>query len=886
MLIDLCTRSPWWVLGVSVLLAAGAGVYSARHFAINTEVNRLISPNLPWRQRELTFNATFPQGKETIIAVIDAPTSEAASKAAQSLTGALAGRKTLFKSVEAVSESSFFAREAMLYLPTDQVAATAGQLQQSAPLIRVMAGDPSLRGLLQALSFGLQGAQQNGQNNEAGLAPLAATLNQAAATLDALLAGKTGYFSWRELVSGKPAEEGELRRFVEIHPVLDYAALEPGKAASDVIRKTAADLKLSEIGARVRLTGAVPIADEEFATIADGALPNLIATVVIVLIILWLALRSARIIIAVFATVAIGLAITAALGLLMVGALNLISVAFAVLFVGIGVDFGIQFSVRYRAERHEVDDLRLALSNAGEHIAVPLALAAAATAAGFLSFVPTDYRGVSELGQIAGLGMIIAFLGSITVLPALLMLLNPSGEGEPLGYAALAPVDDFMERHRMPILIGSAVAVIAALPLLYNLKFDFNPIDLRNPNAESIATYLDVRGDPAVGANGVDVLASSEQDAAQIAQRLSKVPEVSSVRTLASFVPAEQGKKLALINNAAKALLPALGTARRPPPSDKDNVDALKRAQQALDQAAGNRPGPGPAAAKRLAADLGQLAAASPALREHAQAVFVGPLQTALDGLRSALQPQPVNERTLPASLRQQWLAPDGRARVEVLPKGNLNDNPEIRQFARAVLAVEPRATGGPIAILESGHTIIRAFFEAGAWALLSITVLLWLTLRRLGDMLRTIIPLLVAGVVTLELCVVIGLQLNFANIIALPLLLGIGVAFKIYYVMAWRGGQSQVLQSPLTRAVFFSALTTATAFGSLWFSNHPGTSSMGKLLALSLVCTLAAAVLFQPVLMGPPRDSGANVRGRRVRRRARRARTAARLGLRRLGFD
>ena len=227
----------------------------------------------------------------------------------------------------------------------------------------------------------------------------------------------------------------------------------------------------------------------------------------------------------------------------MVGALNLISVAFAVLFVGIGVDFGIQFSVRYRAERHEIDDLRVALSNAGEHIAIPLALAASATAAGFLSFVPTDYRGVSELGQIAGLGMIIAFLGSITVLPALLMLFNPSGESEPLGYAALAPVDNFMTRYRMPILIASAAAVVAALPLLYYLKFDFNPIDLRNPNSESIATYLDVRSDPAVGANAVDVLASSQQDAAQIAQRLGKVPEVSSVRTLASFVPGRPGQE-------------------------------------------------------------------------------------------------------------------------------------------------------------------------------------------------------------------------------------------------------------------------------------------------------------------------------------------------------
>jgi hypothetical protein len=873
------------VLGLSVLLTAASGVYTAKHFAINTDITRLISPDLPWRQRELIFNATFPQGKETIVAVIQAPTSEATSKAAQMLTAALSGRKQLFNSVEAVTETPFFAREALLYLPTDELAATAGQLAQSAPLIRALANDPSLRGLSQALGFGLQSVQ----TSEGGLAPLSSLFNQAAAALDALLAGKLGYFSWREVVSGKQPVDSDLRRFIEIHPVLDFAALEPGKAASDAVRKTVIDLKLYQLGARVRLTGPVPIADEEFATIADGALPNLIGTVIIVLIILWLALRSARIIAAVFSAVAVGLAITAALGLMMVGALNLISVAFAVLFIGIGVDFGIQFSVRYRAERHKEDDLDGALSNAGEHIAVPLALAAAATAAGFLSFVPTDYRGVSELGQIAGLGMIIAFLGSITVLPAMLAILNPAGETEPLGYAALAPVDDFMERHRMPILIGSAAVVVAALPLLYYLKFDFNPIDLRNPNAESIATFLDVRGDPALGANAVDVLASSQKDADEIAQRLAKVMEVSSVRTLASFVPADQDKKIAAIGDAAKVLLPALSTPRRPAPSDKENIDALKRAQRALEQAAGNRAGAGPAAAKRLAADLGQLADAAPLVREVANLTFVTPLLTAMEGLRSALQPQRVNERTLPASLRRQWITPDGRARVEVLPKGALNDNEEIRQFARAVLAVEPRATGGPIAILESGHTIIRAFIQAGLWALLSITVLLWLTLRSVGDVLRTIIPLLVAGVVTLELCVAFGMPLNFANIIALPLLLGIGVAFKIYYVMAWRGGQSQVLQSPLTRAVFFSALTTATAFGSLWFSNHPGTSSMGKLLALSLVCTLAAAVLFQPVLMGPPRDPRADVGGGssgKRSRRARRARTVARLGLRRLGLD
>ena len=129
--------------------------------------------------------------------------------------------------------------------------------------------------------------------------------------------------------------------------------------------------------------------------------------------------------------------------------------------------------------------------------------------------------------------------------------------------------------------------------------------------------------------------------------------------------------------------------------------------------------------------------------------------------------------------------------------------------------------------------------------------------------MLLTLVPLLLAGVVTLEICVLIDLPLNFANIIALPLLLGVGVAFKIYYIMAWREGQTNLLQSVLTRAVTFSACTTATAFGSLWFSSHPGTSSMGKLLAISLLTTMAAAALFQPVLMGKPREQKAEPEAR-----------------------
>jgi predicted RND superfamily exporter protein len=200
---------------------------------------------------------------------------------------------------------------------------------------------------------------------------------------------------------------------------------------------------------------------------------------------------------------------------------------------------------------------------------------------------------------------------------------------------------------------------------------------------------------------------------------------------------------------------------------------------------------------------------------------------------------------------------------------GDPNNSETLRRFADAVLVAEPNATGQAINTVEWGRTILKAFIQAGGWALLSITLLLWIVPRRFSDVMLTLIPLLVAAAVTLEICALSGFALNYANIIALPVLLGVGVAFKIYYVMEWRRGENNFLQSSLTRAVFFSALMTAAAFGSLWHSRHPGMSSLGKLLALSLVCTLAAAALYQPALMvrrEGPRRVAARGRSRPVR--------------------
>jgi hopanoid biosynthesis associated RND transporter like protein HpnN len=847
-----CTRFALFTVLIALILAVAAGFYTARHFSINTDINTLISQKLDWRQRDNQFERAFDR-ESTILAVVEAPTPELTNAARAALDQKLSGDTKHFVSVQALGGGEFFEKNGLLFLPTPEVGRLTGQFESAAPLIEIMAGDPSIRGLTGALETGLAGIKRGQIKLDSTERPF----NLIAQTVETVLNTGSGTFSWRELVSDKPLTAADRRAFIEFKPVLDYNALQPGKGATDTIRQAASDLNLAgEYGARVRLTGPVPIANEEYATVQDGAVLNAVGTTLVVLLILWMALHSSKIIFAVFLNLFIGLSLTTAVGLMMVGSLNLLSIAFAVLFIGLGVDFGIQFSVRYRSERFKNDDLMMALEQAARRAAIPLSLAAMATAAGFLCFLPTDYKGISELGEIAGAGMVIAFVSSITVLPALLRLLNPPGEKEPVGYAFLAPVDHFLEKHRVVIVVGTLLVAVAGLPLLYFMKFDFNPMNLRNSKAESIATFLDLRKDPNTGANAINVMTNSDTDARKIADRLQKLPEVLSVRWLESFVPDDQPAKLKLIGQGAKVLNPALNPdSLDPAPTDGENVEALKGSVDSLRKTAGDGKGPGAVASRRLADALSKLADADQATRDKTQAIFVTPLKLVLDQLKKSLQAQPVSLKTLPPDVVNSWKTKDGLQRVEALPRGDPNDNDTLRKFATAVLVAEPTAIGGPVSILKSGDTVVKAFIHAGIWALVVIGLLLWITLRRVTDVLLTLVPLLVAGAVTMEICVLIELPLNFANIVALPLMLGIGVAFKIYYVTAWRSGRTNLLQTSLTRAIFFSALTTATAFGSLWLSSHPGTASMGKLLALSLVTTLAAVLLFQPALMGKPRD-------------------------------
>jgi hopanoid biosynthesis associated RND transporter like protein HpnN len=845
-------RRPWIALLLGLVLVAAALVAIANRFAMTTNSSMLISPEVDWRVNERRMDAAFPQYGDAILAVVDGDTPELAEDGAARLAARLTADKRHFKNVTRPDGGDFFAREGLLFQSPKQVSATTAQMIEAQPFLGPLANDPSLRGIADALGTMLRGVE----SGAATLGRIDKPMVALAGALDAQAAGKQARFSWQALFTD-PASgvQAPKRRLIMIRPILDYGGLEPGTRATDAVRAAARDLRLDPThGVRVRLTGSVPLADEEFASLAERAW--LVGTTMIAAMLgtLWLATRSWRIVTAIMTSTIAGLIVTTALGLLAVGEFNLISVAFIPLFVGLGIDFGIQLGVRFQAERRPGLDPVEAIRIAATALGAALLLAAGAVCLGFLAFLPTAYVGIAELGIIAGMGMIVALACSVTLLPALLVVLRPAPAPKRPPRPWLARLDAYLIDRRRLVLGWFCVSMAISVALLPIVRFDFNPLHLRSASGEAMATLNELMHDPDRNPNTIEILAPNLPAARALSAKLTRLPEVGRVMTIESFVPADQPAKLAAIADARNlldlTLNPILPAA---PPSDAEVIGSLRTTSTALRQEAAKDRGPAGQHANRLAAAFDRLAAAPPAARQAAATMLVTPLEVMLGQMRGVLQATPVTAADLPPNIRRDWVSADGQIRLEVIASGDGTDNDVLSRFTHAVRKAAPEATGLAVSTQQAAHTVAIAFIEAGVLALGLVSALLLLVLRNIREVAFTLAPVVLSGFLTLGTCVLVGQPINFANVIAFPLLFGVGVAFHIYFVMAWRGGATNLLQSSLAKAVFFSALATGAAFGSLWLSSHPGTASMGKILMISLAWTLVCALIFEPALLGPP---------------------------------
>lgn len=843
--VDWVLRNAALVVVLAVALTGGVVVFTINTLGINTSTTDIISSDVPFRRNDLAFDTAFPQLRNVIVVVVDGTSPEAAEDAARRLADRLGTDTTNFHDVYLPGAEPYFRRNGFLFLDAEALATLADRLAAIEPLLASLAADPSLRGLTNVLDLALAGA--DGQNS----AELVELLGKIGAVAGAIPAGLPLDLSWQSLLAGDGAA-GPSRRFVLARPILDHSGLKPAAAAIDAIRATARALDIdADHGLRVRLTGGVALDQEELDSVEVGGKTAGALSLVLVALLLIVGLRSGGLVLATVATLLMGLIWTAGFAALTLGELNLISVAFAVLFVGLGVDFGIHMCLRYREELAGDAEKAEAIRRAGGAVGGALALSALSAAAGFYAFLPTDYRGLAELGLIAGTGMFVALVANLTVLPALLTLL-PRPSSQPWRRLSTFP----LQRVSRPILAIAAILGIAAIFAVPLARFDFNALNLKDPRTESVSTFLDLAADPVSTPYVIKVLADDLEAAGAIADRVADAGLAVRVVALSSFVPEDQDEKLTIVDDIALFLGPVLNPGEpAPATTDAERQQALARLRARLRAVSAGDDPLGPAAADLDAALTGEPGIAGPGTADRTAELerrLTVNLPRALAQLRTALEASEVTLDDLPEELRRRWQAADGSARVDIQPGIAIVDNSDLRRFADAVLEVVPTASGGPIIITQAGRVVLRAFLEATALAAVLISAILLVMLRRFADIVLVLVPLAFAALMTVAASVVLGLAFNFANVIVLPLLLGLGVSSSIHLVMRHReeGGGVVVLSSSTPRAVLFSSLTTLAAFGSLAVSGHRGMTSMGQLLTIAILFVLLATLVVLPCLM------------------------------------
>ncbi|HAT35399.1 MAG TPA: hypothetical protein DCS82_06765, partial [Rhodospirillaceae bacterium] len=669
-IVKFCALRAVYVLIAAFGLSAGILNYVVENAKINSDTSDMLSPTLEFRQDFKTYKNAMPAFGPSLVIVVEAPNPDQAEDAARILAERLRESKEIKGPVKYLAADPFFARNGLLYLKRSELDELADRLAEAQPLLASLSADPSLRGLFEILGLALNEAAKGGS------APKGLNLifDSIADVAEARATGKADELSWRRLISGDLADSDVAREFIRVGIALDFSELGPAKRSMKVVRKIAEVAALTtDHGIRVRLTGGDAMSTEELASVSEGAAKAGWISLVLVALLLFVGLGSSRLVLATLLTLVTGLIWTAGFAIAAVGHLNLISVAFAVLFIGLGVDFGIHFALRFREEIVAGKPQAEALENATRDLGGALMLCASAAAIGFFSFLPTNYVGLAELGLISGVGMFIALAANFTLLPALLSIMPFKVKLRPSIIAVVMP-DVIIKRFGSGLAIGALVLGVASAFLLPQARFDFNPLHLKDPTTESVQTAMDLIADPKVSPETISILVKKESEAEKIAKTLSSLPEVNRVVWLNSFVPAHQDQKAGVIQNIAFTMLSVFDPAnRKDPPGKADLKTATGKFRQHLLATANDRNADPVMAvsAERLAGALAPYLSSSLALQRSVTDLQDGLLDR-FDGrlkrLKQSLEASPFTEADIPAALRGRYVARDGRFRVEVYP--------------------------------------------------------------------------------------------------------------------------------------------------------------------------------------------------------------------------
>ncbi len=827
-------RAGWFVLVLVAALTAAAGWYAAGNLKVNTDTSAMIDETLDFQVRAGALREAFPEIKTDIAVVIRAPTVDEADAFAGALVARAAENREAFDGAFAAAADPFFRTNGLLYLDTDDLETRLTQLSKASGLIETLVKAPTAGQLVATLAENDALAERS----DLGRDTLQSIYAELAGVIEASNRGETRPFSWMGAISGDNPDDAMAMRTVQVTPKLDFTRLQPAKPALEALRADIETLKSGNPRTEAYLTGDPALRADELSSVANGIEISFLISFLSVGALLLFCFRSVSLALVTLAALVVSIVLTAAFAAAVIGQLNLVSIAFTVLMVGLGIDYAVHLILHVQERRAEGLTDAEAMAAATRDVGGGLALACVTTAFGFLAFVPTDFQGIAQLGLIAGAGVFIALIISLTFIPAALGVAGVKASAP----ARKRPGRDPFAYARTGIAVATVALGAAALFLLPQARFDADPMSLRDPKAPSVVGFNFLFDDPDTTPYRVTRLVASEADAAATAEKARTLEAVRSTRSLLNFIPEEQDEKLDIISYSAGALAFALDA-----PEDISSAPPFETGAQALKtrlESAYDATSP----AGRLAVALGA-ALDNPANFGAIEQNIFAYWPQLLSRLRDQLGADYVDIDSLPANLKRRYLSSEGLWRVDILPAKDPRDPKALSAFVKSVETEFPDIAGGAVQSLKAGQTIARAMIEASLIALGVITLFLIVLLRRIDDVLLILFPLALAAVLTIAAGVVFDIPFNYANVIVLPLLLGIGVDSGIHLVL--RARQSGGEDSRATRrAVFYAALTTIASFGSLMLSSHRGTASMGELLTIAIGFTLLCMLVVLPVAM------------------------------------
>ncbi|WP_425408926.1 MMPL family transporter [Hyphococcus sp.] len=819
-----------------VFLAILAGAYAATHLKVNTDTSAMLDPALPFQQRAGELRDAFPQMKEDVIVVIRAPSLDEADAYATALRGAL-HESDDFTSVFAPAQEPFFRENGLLYLSESDLESRLTQMSKASGLIETLIKSPTVGTLFTTMAENDALAAQSDLGQDT-LQSLYAELTE---VTDATLNGERRPFSWMGAIDAEMSEKDAHTRLLYATPVLDYARLQPAKGAVNALR-TQTERMNAQFGGRVEtyITGDPALRLEELEAVTTGIGYSFLLSFILVTVLLLFCYRSVAMAGLTLVGLIITLTLTSAFAAAFMGELNLVSVAFTVLLVGLGLDFAIHLFLHVQERRAAGQDNATALKGALHEVGPALALAGPTTALAFLSFVPTKFDGIAQLGVIAAVGVLVALFVTITFGPASLAFFK--GRPRQTSSGQIRKLFDGISKISGPVALATIVLGVLALALMPQVRFDADQMSLRNPDAPSVQGFNLLFEDPQTLPYRLSRLVESREEAVETAKRASALDTVAAVRSLPDFVPDAQDEKLELIDFGAGTL--AFSLEAQPNSTEGPSAAAGIEALHArLDEAYSEGPG------AELAALLSDIDVNDEARLALLQENIFAYWPQLVSLLRAQMNADYIELDSLPDALRARYLSEDGKWRVDIMPKADVRDFRALDAFVDDVEAEISGLAGGAYQARKAGETISNAMLQATAIAFGVIAIFLLILVRRPRTVLLMLFPLALAAVLTAATGVLLNIPFNYANVIVLPLLIGIGVDSGIHLVMRQRqieAGEG-IYGTSTPRAVLFAALTTVASFGSLMLSPHRGTASMGELLSIAILFTLICTLIVLP---------------------------------------